>query len=195
MILSLAVVLGLIIALVRYRKDALTQISALPIRYPWVILLAIILQIPLLRAPAVLPGQIRSQQALALLSYVILMIFILLNLRITAFWLVGAGIAANLLVMVINGGFMPVSPQTLERINPGTSAQDWAAGIHYPGSKDLVMLKEETCAWVLSDIFTVPGPYPFAFSLGDVLIAAGIISLLANLAPVLPVKNRELLGS
>jgi len=185
MILSLAVVLGLTIAIVRYRRQAFSRIASIPLRYPWVILIAIILQIPLLRAPAVLPGQIRIQQALLLISYMLLLLFFWLNRHLAAVWLIAAGILANLVVILLNGGLMPVTPQTLVKINPGSTVDEWQTGLHYLGSKDVVQTADRTRAGFLSDRFTVkpPFPLPFAFSLGDIFIAAGIVWLLGNLPP------------
>jgi hypothetical protein len=187
MILSLAVLLGLSIAVVRYRGEALTRISTLPLRSAWIVLLAIILQIPLLRAPAVYPDQLGVQQALLVLSYGLLLVFVWINRHMIAIWLIGFGLAANLLVILANGGFMPVTPQTLQKINPGSTLQQWQAGVHYPGSKDVIRALSETRLWFLSDFLVVPPPFPlpFAFSPGDILIAAGIIYLLGNL-PAIP---------
>lgn len=186
MILSLAVVIGLFVALVRYRSEALNRISALPLRSLWIVLIAIILQIPLLRAPAVRPDLLGWQQALLILSYGLLLVFTWMNRHVIAIWMVGLGLISNLLVILANGGFMPISPQTLQKINPGSSIEQWQPGIHYPGSKDLIRVVQESRLWLLSDFLVVPPPFPlpFAFSLGDILIAGGIIWLLSNLPGV-----------
>jgi hypothetical protein len=183
MILAFAVAVGLAGAFLRYRSDALNRIAALPLRFAWILLLAIILQIPLLRAPAVSPHELRLQQALLLLSYLLLVAFVILNRRNPGIRVVGAGLGLNLLAILANGGFMPVTAQTLVRINPGSQLQDWSAGMHYPGSKDVIRLPQEIYFWVFSDLLVLPSPFPLptAFSLGDLVIAVGIIWTLVNL--------------
>ena len=75
---------------------------------------------------------------------------------------------------------MPITPETLVQINPGTTEVQWPLGVHYGFSKDIILSQEATRLWFLSDILVVPPPFPWptAFSLGDLLIAAGIIVLL-----------------
>jgi hypothetical protein len=85
----------------------------------------------------------------------------------------------NLLAIVANGGFMPVSPDTLARLHPGTSPDQWETG-HHSYSKGITLARPETLLWQLSDTFVIPPPFPFpaAFSLGDVFIAGGVFLLL-----------------
>jgi len=86
----------------------------------------------------------------------------------------------NLLVIAANGGFMPISPDTLTRLNPGASPDPWETSTHRHHSKGIVLMKAETCFWVLSDILVLPPPFPLptAFSIGDVFIAGGAFLLL-----------------
>jgi hypothetical protein len=186
MILVLAVVVGLAGAFLRYRSDALNRIAALPLRFAWILLLAIILQIPLLRAPAVPAHDLRLQQALLLLSYLLLLTFVGLNWRNRGILVVGVGLGLNLLAILTNGGFMAVTAQTLVRINPGSQVQDWTTGVHYPGSKDVIRPIQAIYFWVFSDLLVLspPFPLPTAFSLGDLVIALGIVWTLVSLPPV-----------
>jgi hypothetical protein len=183
MILVLAVVMGFTVALVKYRKDAIRRIVALPIRFSWLVLISLILQIPLLRAPGVMSQELRLQQALFVFSYGILLLFIWLNRHFPGILLAGLGILANLVVILANGAAMPITPQILVRINPGSQLQDWQVGLHYPGSKDIIRETEAIRLGWLGDVWvlTKPFPFPTAFSLGDLLIAGGIFWLLADL--------------
>jgi hypothetical protein len=180
MILALAVIVGLLAALIRHRGRAVGQIGAIPLRSAWLALLALALQIPLLRAPFAAPQQLGAQQTLFLLSHLLLLAFIWRNRRITGIQIVGVGVLCNLLVIMANGGFMPITPDTLVRINPGSALDQWPAGFHYGYSKDIILLRADTVLWVLSDVLVVPPPFiwPTAFSLGDLLIAFGIIVFL-----------------
>ena len=189
MILALAVAVGLIVGLVRYRDLAFSRIAALPLRSIWLALLAVALQLPLLRVPAGPVQSVRVQQTLFLISHLSLLIFVWRNWRLTGVRILGLGVMCNLLVIAVNGGFMPISPQTLTRINPGSLTSQWLAGLRYGYSKDIILLREQTRLLMLSDVWVIPPPcpWPTAFSLGDVLIAFGIVVLLQGSA----VKGRS----
>ena len=195
MILALAVVVGLIASFVRHRGQTAGQLAAVPLRSAWMALLAVVLQIPLLRAPFGTLEQVGTQQVLFLLSHLLLLAFVWRNRHLAGIWIVGLGVTCNLLVIVANGGFMPVTPETLVQINPGSDLSQWPTGFHYGYSKDVILVREETVLWALSDRLVLPPPFPWptAFSLGDLLIAAGIMVLLqgpARLPGVVPVRGR-----
>ena len=180
MILAFAVIVGLIAALIRHRGLAVGQIGAIPLRSAWLAFLALALQIPLLRAPFAAPQQLGAQQTLFLLSHLLLLAFIWHNRRIIGIQIVGVGVLCNLLVVLANGGLMPITPETLVRINPGSALDQWPVGFHYGYSKDVILPRADTVLWLLSDILVMPPPFiwPTAFSLGDLLIAIGIVVLL-----------------
>ena len=181
MILATAVALGLAACLARHKSRAFRWIAAIPLRSAWLALLALAIQLPLLRAPAGSVQGFRPQQALLLLSYLLLLLCVWRNRRLGAILIVGVGVACNLTVILANQGFMPISPQTLVRINPATSVQQWPEGTHYGHSKDIILVQEDTLLWPLSDALAIPPPFPWptAFSAGDLILAAGIVALLA----------------
>lgn len=183
MILALAVALGLIVSLIRYRSRAFHQIAAIPLRWAWLAVLALVLQWPLLQARAGPVQSVMVQQALFLLSYGLLLVFAWFNRQLLGILIVGLGVMSNLLVILVNSGFMPITPETLVQINPGTIAEQWRTGTHYGYSKDIILPREQVKLWALSDILVIPRPFPrpTAFSLGDLLIAIGIIVLLQGL--------------
>jgi len=180
MILALAVVLGLVICLVRYRRQAGDQIAAISLHWAPLALLATILQVPLLRAPAGPIQELRIEQTLFLLSYVVLLALVWRNRRQVSILILGLGVLCNLAVIAANRGFMPISPETLVKINPGSTLEQWSSGIHYGFSKDIILPQVQTRLWILSDVLVLPPPFPWptAFSLGDLLIAAGVLVLL-----------------
>ena len=180
MILALAVILGLIGSAIRHRGRTANQLASIPLRSAWLALLALALQIPLLRAPFGPLEQVGVQQAFFLLSHLLLLAFVWRNRELVGVQIVGLGVVCNLLVILANGGFMPITPETLVRINPGSTLSQWPTAYHYGHSKDIILLREDTLLWVLSDILVLPPPFPWpvAFSLGDLLIAGGIVVLL-----------------
>ena len=180
MILTLAVILGLIASAIRNRSNAASRLASITLHAPWLALVALALQVPLLRAPSGPTQQVVTAQTLFLLSHLLLLTFVWLNRRLVGIQIVGLGVLCNLAVILTNGGFMPISPETLVRINPGSTLDHWTVGFHYGYSKDVILIAQDTVLQVLSDMLVLPPPFPWptAFSAGDLMIAAGIIVLL-----------------
>jgi hypothetical protein len=180
MILALSVVLGFVISLLRHRGRAFDQIAAIALHWVPLALLALALQWSLLRAPA---GPIQDfcvQRVLLVLSHSLLLAFVWRNRRQVGVLILGLGVLCNLVVIAANGGLMPITPETLVQINPGSALEQWTVGTHYGYSKDVILLREGTRFWILSDVLVIPRPFPWptAFSLGDLLIALGVLVLL-----------------
>lgn len=121
-------------------------------------------------------GRFVSQQWAALIlpvSLGILALFVWYNRRLQGFGLLGLGLLLNLAVIAANGGLMPISPETLTTVH-GKQAEEVIDSRAF-GSKSIVLPTEETRLEWLADRFTVPDrlPIQFAFSLGDVFLAAG----------------------
>ena len=180
MILTLAVILGLIASAIRNRSNAASRLASITLHAPWLALVALALQVPLLRAPSGPTQQVVTAQTLFLLSHLLLLTFVWLNRRLVGIQIVGLGVLCNLAVILTNGGFMPITPETLVRINPGSTLDHWTVGFHYGYSKDVILTAQDTVLQVLSDMLVLPPPFPWptAFSAGDLMIAAGIIVLL-----------------
>ena len=114
-------------------------------------------------------------------SQILLLVFCLLNLRLSGIWLLSLGLALNLLVIAANGGFMPISPQTAGHLASQEVVQSIPLGSRFGSSKDVLLLPANTRLVWLSDRFLLPiGHYQAAFSLGDVVIAAGAFWLTAS---------------
>lgn len=179
MILVVATIIALLIALLRGGR--LTRLAELRLRYAWLVLAAVVLQYLLvydiLPWPA-LPG-ISLVYLLTVVSYLMLLGMVWANRSLPGMLLVGLGIASNLIVMMANGGWMPITPEAVEwlghssRVAEGSVARVW-------GSKDIVLPRGSTRLWWLSDVFVLVPPFPVAsaFSIGDMLTAVGVFWLL-----------------
>lgn len=106
-------------------------------------------------------------------SYVLLLVFAALNIRLAGVPLVFAGLALNLLVIASNGG-MPVSRGALESSGQGDVLQvliDEGAAKHH-------LLTDDDVLTPLADVIPVGGPIKQVVSLGDVFVYAGVVWLI-----------------
>jgi len=97
------------------------------------------------------------------------------NRHLDGMKLVALGLLLNLIVMAANGGWMPVTPEDVVKVGHTNLAPTLASGTRIHSSKNIILLRKETKLWLLSDIFTVPRPFPVpsVFSIGDVVVALG----------------------
>jgi hypothetical protein len=182
MILLVAIVLGLAAGLARAWKGK-RPYQPSEMKYPWLVLIGF--------APQFLAFSFRPTEVLlgkwasvALVSSQILLItFVLVNLKQTPFWVLGLGLLSNFIVIALNGGLMPIQPEVVQKLIPGPSNGLWAIGERLLMTKDFVLPLAETRLWFLDDRFVLPAwmNFPVAFSIGDVLIAIGAFWLLWSL--------------
>jgi hypothetical protein len=184
LILLLAVFAGLLAGLlrVRYRK---CKLHIPYLRWIWLVPAAYTLQWLALRMPSSPKSfSVEIIPAGLVASQLVLLVFAWANRTQPGFWMLGLGLALNFIVIVFNGGLMPVSPETIAHITPGVSADTWEVGQRFSASKDIILPVTGTRLGLLSDRFLLPDwiPYRVAFSLGDVLIGLGAFTLMWSLA-------------
>ena len=144
-------------------------------------LVAVLLQVLVVDAPMGLGDTLR--RSLLVFSYGLLLGFVVANLHWRGLLVIGAGLFLNFLAIVTNGGLMPISPDTLER--SGLPREEVSLGEWVPDSKDVLLEPEDTHLRFLSDTFVWKNPTGVnAFSVGDLIIAAGLVVALGEL--VLP---------
>jgi hypothetical protein len=113
-------------------------------------------------------------------SQVLLFLFAWFNRRLPGMLVLIIGLVLNSTVMIANGGFMPINPQTVERIVGKERTGSYESGDRI-GYKDILLPSDETRLELLADRFLPPAgfPYQVAFSLGDIFIALGAFWILA----------------
>jgi len=185
MLLAIAVFAGFLAGLFRARLSK-RRYDIPQIRYIWLVLIAFLPQWFVFYLP-VTRRSISDPWAIAALvsSQILLLIFVWQNsyqqrLRNQpGFWLLGLGLLSNFTVILLNRGLMPISPENVTRLAPNAIPGSWQLGSRLGTGKDIVLAVDQTRLWWLSDRFLLPLPGGHvAFSLGDVLIAAGVFFVL-----------------
>ncbi len=174
--LGLAIVLGLL------RGGKLVQLASLPFHWPAVPLIAFALQLLVIYLPKPPGPEIAWPLVLLGISALALLATVYVNRRLPGMAVLGLGLLLNLAVMLANGGYMPITPQAVERIGHTSRMVTGATGTRMASSKDVMLAAEETRLYFLSDILVLarPFPIPSAFSLGDVAVALGAFILVQH---------------
>ncbi|MFC1879008.1 DUF5317 domain-containing protein [Chloroflexota bacterium] len=175
MILLFAVFAGALAGLARSLMSG-RQFTLPSLRHTWIIFAAILLQALIISVPQTrswIPGE--YVPIFLGLSQLCLLVFVWLNRTQPGFLILGAGLLLNFIVITANGGMMPISPQIASALVPGTPESAWENGARFGWSKDIVLDRDGTNLWQLSDWLLLPKifSYQYALSPGDLLIAIG----------------------
>jgi hypothetical protein len=109
-------------------------------------------------------------EAVYVASTAAVLIAVLRNLRIPGMALIALGAASNLAAIVANGGIMPTTAEAMT-----------AAGLDPTEGFSNSAVVDDPALAPLTDIFALPPWLPLhnVFSIGDVLIAGGIVAVIA----------------
>jgi hypothetical protein len=171
---------GLVAGLIRTRIYHST-LNITNLRFAWLVPVAFIPQLFVFQLPATRSFASEDLVGIALISsQVALLAFVWINRRKATIWVLGLGLILNLMVIILNGGLMPMTPDTVHAMVPEAPSGAWQLGTRFGTGKDVVLPADEARLWWLSDRFVLPSwfPYPAAFSVGDVFIAFGAFWLL-----------------
>ena len=161
MLLLAACVLALLSPLLAGRWPATVLLH----RWRWTPLIwaTLLLQVAVIEVP--LPGVIAP--VLHVMTYLPVLAFLWANRAIRTVLLVAVGTASNGITIALNGGVLPASRRAVA-----------AAAIDpHAAFANSAVVADPRLAW-LGDVFAWPAPMVFAntFSVGDVLIAVGVLS-------------------
>ncbi len=195
LILLVAVLAGLLAGLIRAWIHQ-NRLHAPELRLIMLVPVAFILQALAFYLPGIGRSLPISLVSFALVvSQALLLGFAWANRRLEGFWLLGLGLLLNLAVIVLNGGMMPISPETVMRLAPNAPPGSWSVGARLGLNKDLVLPEARTTLAFLSDRFILPnwfsrgsaGNAVAAFSIGDVVISLGAFWVIWSFGrPVMP---------
>jgi hypothetical protein len=183
-VLLIAVAAGLFLTILRAKFTG-RKLKPINLKLGWLVLVAVLPQIIVFQIPAIgrqIPDSVIP--VILVLSQVLLLGFAAANIVIPGFWVLGLGLLANFTAIVLNKGWMPISPEIVHRILPTLPDDFPLVGQRLGNSKDWIYAYPDIHLPWLSDRFTLPEwiPYRVAFSFGDMLVAVGAIWLLWSLS-------------
>jgi hypothetical protein len=174
--LCLTLLIGL--AVVGGRVGNLAHVE---VKWAWLAPLAFLMQAYLIFFPADTAGGLLSARSLLLTaSHFLLFVVVWQNRDLGGVKLIGVGLLLNFLVMVLNGGFMPITPDALVQIGYDGNVAQMQTGYIVGRTKNMVTEPGDARLWFLSDIMVIPKPFPIptALSVGDVVIVMGVFLFL-----------------
>lgn len=173
--LTVAIALGVVVGLLRGGR--LTTLGAVPWRWLWLAPVAFALQV--LAVYGVGASGLKEVGALLhVSSYIPLGVVLWANRSLPGAKAIALGLLLNFVVIAANGGYMPVSREALAAQGQSHLA-NLPSGTVIAGSKDILLDAADTRLWFLSDVITntwLP-LWERSFSLGDVVLAAGVFYL------------------
>jgi hypothetical protein len=161
MLLLLAVLLGIGVGLASGGR--LGNLASVRFRWPYLVIAALLIRELVMVKPLNRIGGIQFVYVIALAAVAVWTLWHIDRLR--GVWLVTIGVTMNLVVVIANGGHMPVAPSLAgSLVQRGTVGQYTLMG---PGTN---------LSW-LGDWIALPGPlqaFGEAYSPGDLFVAVGV---------------------
>ncbi len=171
-----AVLIGILVGYLC--RGRIAHLAALQLRFLWVVPVSLLIQLAIFPLFSEHPLFPYATSSLHLLSYALIFVFLVLNYRTFPLLIIGMGSLLNLLVIAVNGGYMPSSPTALAHAgSEGVAARLLQDGVY----ANVILMSEGTRFNFLGDLLYLPRWVPFAtaFSLGDLIVALGLIWLIA----------------
>ena len=163
-----AVLIGLVLGFVLGGR--LSGLATIEFHWPWLAIGGFLVQLVLF-SDAVRQGVGDLGPPLYVASTAAVLIAVIRNIRIPGMALVALGAGSNFIVIVANGGYMPASEEALAALGGGLE----------PGYTNSAIVADPVLA-PLSDVYALPSwlPYANVFSIGDVLIALGVVVVIVS---------------
>lgn len=123
-------------------------------------------------------------KSIHLVTYAAILTFLIVNRGVPWMWMVAVGALANCVVIVANGGVMPLSQSAQDRAGlPATDRFDNSVVLHHPRLR------------FLGDVFATPKWLPLAsvFSIGDVILFLGLVPMMIAISRVPKDETRSFL--
>ncbi|MBU8919054.1 DUF5317 domain-containing protein [Bacillus sp. FJAT-29953] len=162
------ILLSLIVGFIR--KGNLMGLSQLKLKWGWIFPLLLIVQIITFVYQNDIKFLGKASESIYMVVYIIGLLFLYLNRNHKGFMTIFIGVFLNFLVMVVNGGRMPVSEEAAAVLDP-MYIQALKDGLYAKH----ILLTDSTILGFLGDIIPLGPPYPRTqvISIGDVVMNIG----------------------
>ena len=157
------------IVVVVVTKGSFGRLGSLHFRVLWLLFLGLAIQIPLEYVDFPKDRIENLGFALLLLSYVAILAFCAANRKVKGMLIITAGVALNVLVITLNQG-MPTKDDVHERNGREVHVPIEQTVKHRPEDDDTVLS-------FLGDVISAPRFPNQQFSIGDIVIALGVLDL------------------
>ncbi|MCU1500927.1 MAG: hypothetical protein JWM12_281 [Ilumatobacteraceae bacterium] len=167
------IVSALVILAVPLVGGRLGRLSDLRIRDPWLVLVALVVQVIVISV--ITGGPQALWRAAHLATYGLIGVFLYRNRAMPRLWIVMVGGLCNLVAISANGGVLPASQRALAQ----------SGRVAPSGFANSASLPDAHLSF-LGDIFYTPGWMPFAnvFSIGDATLIVGLAWLTLTISRI-----------
>jgi Family of unknown function (DUF5317) len=169
------------------RKGNLRAFSQLNLKWGWVFPLLLVVQLAVFsfQNDSEFLGQLSG--SIYVVVYIVGLIFLFLNRKNPGFILISIGVFLNFIVMVLNGGRMPVSVEASAVLDPG-----YIQALKESLYAKHTMLTSTTHLGFLGDVIPISDPYPRTqiISIGDIIMNIGIFFFIQYLMVKHPLAKR-----
>jgi len=150
-------------------RGSFRRLGQIELRAVWLLLLALAIQVvlELVTFPKARIDDVGF--GLLMLSFALIMTFCVLNVRTSGFVIIAVGVGLNMLVIGLNHG-MPTKDEVHTRNGREVHVAIERTVKHRPQESDDTLV-------FLSDQLTVPGIPDVQYSIGDIVIALGIVDV------------------
>ncbi|WP_284036559.1 DUF5317 domain-containing protein [Neobacillus sp. 114] len=181
------ILLSLIVGFIR--KGNLRGLAQLKLKWGWIFPLLLIVQIITFVYQNDIKFLGKASESIYMVVYIIGLLFLFLNRNHKGFMIIFIGVFLNFLVMVVNGGRMPVSEEAAAVLDP-MYIQALKDGLYAKH----ILLTDSTILGFLGDIIPLGPPYPRTqvISIGDVVMNIGAFLFIQYLMLQPNKKNREI---
>lgn len=172
MIAVTVIACSIVIAFIRGGR--LSNLNTTTLRYPHLVIASFIVEFVIQRYHNI-PAW--ASLAASIIQYLLLLIFITLNIKQRYMKAIGLGVLLNFLVILFNGGAMPVSQRALEIPSLAKQADMLKSGT----LPNYALISPQTPLWFLGDIIYIPLFKAQFISIGDIIMITGIFLLIQHI--------------
>ena len=172
-IIIISIIIGLL------RKGKLSSLSQISLKRIELIVLACLIQAGLIFLwPKKIKFVLDYNSYMIIFSYIVLLLAVWYNKKLKGMKIIALGIIFNFIVIVANGGHMPVLLSSLYKVGLNGFALVLKEGTYVTHA----LITEKTLFGFLADVIPLspPFPDPSVVSAGDFLMFYGVFSLIQN---------------